>query len=139
MGWLSFGCADRRRRGTGTRLRREQFAEGDELGGEVASFEEDGEASIKRLVDGDGSVGIAEATGAGENLEDDLSESDGVVFGDDAVMFKAEDGIKFSRAPAGAIGRLRALGNDGKATVEAAKESGEEGIGLVDGADIGQL
>ena len=116
-GWVGFGRAIRRR-GLKVRARlwSEQFADGNELRGQVAALKKNREAGIEGLVDGDGSVGVAEPIGAGQYLEDDLSESDGVVFEDDAVMLKAEDRVEFGSTATRAVSRFGALREIGRAS-----------------------
>ena len=138
-GWVGSWCAESCRFKTGARLWGEQFPEGNELGREVASFEVDGEAGIEGLVDGDSSLGITEAVGAGQYLKDDLSQSDGVVVGDNTVVLEAEDGVEFGSMSTRAVSRIGALRDHRKAAIEATEESREEGVALGNGADVGQL
>ena len=87
-------------------------------------------AGGERFADRDGGLGIAEAIGAGEDLEKHAVETDDVVFSDDALVLEAEFSVCLGSGEGMPVGQPRCIGSDCEAPVEARKEGREKGVCL---------
>ena len=79
-------------------------------------------AGSERFADRDGGLCIAEAIGAGEDLEEHAVETDDVVFSDDSLVLEAEFSVCLGSGEGRPVGKPRCIGSDREAPVEARKE-----------------
>jgi len=79
----------------------------------------DRECAVEMLPDDDARLGVTAAMGAGEDLEDVLAESHGVVIGHGAFIREAADVIEVLLGGEGPIGGVRVGRGVGKARIVA--------------------
>ncbi len=103
-----------------------------------ASVMADREPSIEVAAYDDARLRVAGPVGIGQELQVLRAERDGIIIGHRALMGEAADVVELELRRQGPIGRPGLGGGAGKARIVAREEGRQDGVGLVEGAGLGE-